>query len=152
VYLAPPLARLTSARKSSMCLEALDRSRFKPQECGAVENNYLVTAGALRTDLGFFGPSSARCSRVLIWVGWRRPPVRWRAAHQTLPAFGLFTLAARSLRSRTMATSGPRMNKPTQAMPSRSKVALHPPSCQHQVYCSVSSCSRRSSASPSGAA
>jgi hypothetical protein len=53
---------------------------------------------------------TARCPRFLVWLGWRRPPVRWRAAHQTLLAVELFKQVARSLRSRTTATSGTRMN------------------------------------------
>jgi hypothetical protein len=131
VCFAPPVARLNSARKSSVRLDALDRSYFNAAERGPVENNYLVTAGAPRTDHGFFG-LVARFSRVLTWLGWRRPSVRWRASHQTLPAVGLFKPAARSLRSRTTATSGMRMNTPTQFVPSRCAIALPLFSCQHQ--------------------
>jgi hypothetical protein len=74
--------------------------------------------------LGSSVSNCARCSRVLTWLGWRRPPARWRAAHQALPAVALFISAAWSLRSRTMATSGARLNKPNPALPSRSRLRL----------------------------
>jgi hypothetical protein len=81
-----------------------------------IANTWSPRALRVRT-LGSSVSGSARCPRVLTWLGWHRPPVRWRAAHQSLLAFALFIPAARSLRSRTLATSSTRMNKPTQAIP-----------------------------------
>jgi hypothetical protein len=68
-------------------------------------------------------------------AGSRRPPVRWRAAHQTLLAVELFKPVARSLRSPPMATAGTRVNKPGQASAARlrctcSPVSINPWFCQ----------------------
>jgi hypothetical protein len=69
VCFASSVARLTSARKTSVRLEALDRSYFNTQGRRAVESKYLVTVGVPRTGLGFFGLKSRSLSSFSRLVG-----------------------------------------------------------------------------------